>query len=401
MSTTVELICFRLEKNIEELSRYKTLIVFENEIHCIDYVRSRPKTSTIFLITVVSSIDDLLKEVHNLRQLDSIFIIVSVKEEKENDLAEELTNKYSKVIGIFSDYIDSKESIDENILLSSQQIESFQFYEQRQKFARELSKEAGAFFWLRIFKDVVLRLPHDERAQCEMIDQLKEIYRNNNKQLKWIEKFHREYKSDDSIRWYTTEPFLYKQLNRALRTEDVDLLHRFCYFISDLSKRLREEFEILRENFSSKIHFYRGVTLSNAEIEKLKINVGRLISTNGYMSTSLSKDVALRYTDATKIGEERSVLFDIEYDFNKIDSIVIAHIAEYSQFPQEDEVLFDLDAAFQLDAVEMDSSLNLIVVKMSVSDEGTTTVQDHLSEIDQDIRSSNVKLVFGRLLAQI
>lgn len=246
----------------------------------------------------------------------------------------------------------------------------------------------------------MLQLPHTEEAKQEMIEKLKEYYRNNNKQLKWIDKFNREYKSEDAIRWYTREPFLYKQLNRALRTEDIELLFICRYFISDVSKQLLQQYLFLQDVFSSKISFYRGVILSDEEVHKLKINVGKFISTNGYLSTSLSKDVALSYINPSACNEN-NVLFEIEYDFDKIDSIVIASVAQFSQHPSEKEILFDLDAAFEITSMTRDVSLNLTHIKMSVTDEGATIVREHLNEIRKDMSVSSVVLVFGRLLAQI
>jgi hypothetical protein len=73
-----------------------------------------------------------------------------------------------------------------------------------------------------------------------------------------------------AIKWYTGQTFLYKQLNRALRTEDVELLYKFRYFISDLSKNLYQEYEILKDSLDSILKFYRGVKLLNKEVKKIR-----------------------------------------------------------------------------------------------------------------------------------
>ncbi|CAF3844036.1 unnamed protein product [Rotaria sordida] len=140
--------------------------------------------------------------------------------------------------------------------------------------------------------------------------------------------------------------------------------------------------------------------MSNEEIHKLKQNVGKLISTNGFLSTSQSKDVALKYTDQSTT-QQQNVLFEIEYDFQKIDSIIAASIAHFSQHPNEDEVLFDLDAAFKLSCVTRDDLLNVTRVVMEVTDEGSAIAQEHTNEIRKDMNSSSPVLVFGRLLTII
>lgn len=64
-------------------------------------------------------------------------------------------------------------SIDENIDLAIKQVDSFKFYEQHQRSTRDLSRESDSFLWWRLFKDLILKLPHDEQAKQEMIDKLK------------------------------------------------------------------------------------------------------------------------------------------------------------------------------------------------------------------------------------
>ncbi|CAF1485112.1 unnamed protein product, partial [Rotaria sordida] len=163
---------------------------------CADYIVSRSKHEIIFLITSLTGAIGTLPIINNLRQLDSVFIYTNEEEEEEE--VKMFLNEYSKIIGIFSQQTDLYQCIEENIDLALKQVESFQFYEQRQKSTRELTKESGSFLWLRLFKDIVLKLPHDEQSKQEMIEKLKEIYRNNNCQLKLIENFKNEYKSDDA-----------------------------------------------------------------------------------------------------------------------------------------------------------------------------------------------------------
>ncbi|CAF2705200.1 unnamed protein product [Rotaria sp. Silwood2] len=334
----------------------------------MDFINSTPTSEIIFLISSSLCALEILPMIKDLRQLDSAFIY-SI--EHEPKIHEKVFDKYSKIIGIFYQLEDLFQSIRDNIDLVIKQIETFKFYEKHQKSTRELSKEFGSFLWLRLFKDIVLQLPHDEQAKQEMIDKLKEYYCNNNKQLKLIENFNQEYKSEDALCWYTGHPFLYKILNRALRTEDTELLYKFRYFISDLSKNLFREYEVLKDSLDTTLTFYRGVKVSKEEAYKLECNVGQLISTNRYLSTSFSKNVAVAFVSESTDEYER-ILFEIECDLRKIVSIILASIAHYSKHRFEDEVLFDLDAAFEILSVSKDVSLNALVVKMKATDEGST-----------------------------
>ncbi|CAF1369806.1 unnamed protein product [Rotaria sordida] len=396
MTTYITLIFYDINSIKEDIcngfSKYPC-IFFDDQQNCIDYIVSKSKSETLFLIISMVSAIEILPNIHGLRQLDSVFIYSN----GEND--EKLLNKYSKIIGFFSQETDLFQTIEENIDLTIKSIESFKFYEKHQKSTRELTKESGSFLWLRLFKDVVLKLPHDEQAKEEMINKLKEYYHNNNCQLKLIEKFSQEYKSEDAIKWYTGQPFLYKQINRALRTEDINLLYKFRYFISDLSKALLSEYQILKDSFDSKT-FYRGVRLSKEEAKILQKNVDKLISTNGYLSTSFNREVALAFTDKST-DTEISVLFEIECDFVNTNSVIMASIAHYNNSSDEEEVLFDLDATFQILSIEKDSLLNSLIVKMKVTDEGAALAQEYIKYNNQRFMTTSVVIMFGYLLTEI
>lgn len=91
------------------------------------------------------------------------------------------------------------------------------------------------------------------------------------------------------------------------------------------------------------LKLYRGLNISPVEMGNFERNVGNLISTNGYLSTSRLRSVA--YGFATKpnnrVGVVRA-LFEYQVDFDVVKGIVVADIAKYSAFPEEAEVLVDI-----------------------------------------------------------
>jgi hypothetical protein len=94
-----------------------------------------------------------------------------------------------------------------------------------------------------LFNDVILRLPSNDEAKQQMINACRSYYRGNDKQLQLIDEFEKFYSSEECIRWYTRETFVYKMVNKALRTEDVQQLHTFRFFIGDLSSSLAREYK--------------------------------------------------------------------------------------------------------------------------------------------------------------
>lgn len=54
-----------------------------------------------------------------------------------------------------------------------------------------------------------------------------------------IDDFEKNYSSIRPIKWYTKESFLYRFVNRILRTEDLSDLFALRYYIADLSNDLK------------------------------------------------------------------------------------------------------------------------------------------------------------------
>ncbi|UJR07084.1 hypothetical protein I4U23_011372 [Adineta vaga] len=235
---------------------------------------------------------------------------------------------------------------------------------------------------------------NDLNAKQDLVEFLKQRYRNNNKQMKLIEKFERKYKSDDALRWYTSEPFLYRHLNKALRTEDIDQLYTFRFFISDLCKNLLREFKIVKE-YEPRVTLYRGTRIPFDEYQKLKENEGHLISMNGFLSTSLSKEVALRFAD-TSDEINQAVLFEIECDLSEVQTIVLAQIVEFSTIKSEEEVLIDIGAVFLIISVE--SQENIALIKMKATDDGAKISQNYLEINQAELKEKDVRIIWGDLL---
>jgi hypothetical protein len=88
--------------------------------------------------------------------------------------------------------------------------------------------------------------------------------------------------------------------------------------------------------------------LSCNEIANLEQNVGNLISTNGYLSTSRRRTVAYEFAKEPSARQGIvSVLFEYQVDLNMIKKIVLADIAQYSMYPSEAEMLFGIGKPFK------------------------------------------------------
>ncbi|CAF1576018.1 unnamed protein product, partial [Adineta steineri] len=144
------------------------------------------------------------------------------------------------------------------------------------------------------------------------------------------------------------------------------------------------------------VTLYRGTRILIDECEQLKQNVGNLISMNGFLSSSLSKDVALMF--AGKSNEtHQSVLFEIECDLKEVQTIVLAHIVKYSVNKSEEEVLIDIGAVFKIISVEPEG--DFILIKLKATDEGNKISKSYLEIIQAELKEKNVRIIWGDLLS--
>ncbi|CAF3862702.1 unnamed protein product, partial [Rotaria sp. Silwood1] len=313
----------------------------ETEDKCIATIRSI-KNEKILLVTSGSGAESLLsfdnKFVHEAVQ--AIFIFCRTKETYEP-----LRKSYPKLIGIYNDPKELKQAIQEEVDLLQAHLETFNFYNKNeQKSMCDLSKRPATHRWLLTFKDFVIRLPKDEKAKSEMIKMCTNYYRGNKIELKHIQEFDKTYKPEHAISWYTRASFVYKLVNKALRTEDIEQLYIFRFYISDLCKQIATTEK--KNNQSHSLILYRGVRMPLDEIKRWKENEGKLISINGYLSTSLSKAVAMKFAlRRTETNMEESILIEIECDQS---SAAFAIVEKESRFSKEEEVLFDLGTTFEI-----------------------------------------------------
>ncbi|CAF1491642.1 unnamed protein product, partial [Didymodactylos carnosus] len=137
--------------------------------------------------------------------------------------------------------------------------------------------------------------------------------------------------------------------------------------------------------------------LSEKDINQLKHSIGKNIATNGYLSTSLCRIIAEKFT--------ANVLFKIKID-TSLKNIVYAYVSTQSAIPDEEEVLFDLGALFQIQNVEQEEENKWIVTMITINNTEYLHDDDFVSELDRlqiNTTGLNIKceLVFGRFLTEL
>jgi hypothetical protein len=103
-------------------------------------------------------------------------------------------------------------------------------------FSKNLNKQECSFMYSQILKDVFLKFQDDSTS--ELVEYCRTVYADNPSQLAIIKEFERDYKAKNAILWYTKECFLYKMINKALRTQHIETLYNMRTFLRHLHQQL-------------------------------------------------------------------------------------------------------------------------------------------------------------------
>lgn len=389
---------------LRELNDY--VVLFDHESECLNYISSVKNETILLIVSGSYATPNLLNTLHVSRHVDSIFIFCQDK----NNYERLQTNIYYKIIGIFDEQISLCSSIKHAITLADKQSNIFALYNSdKQKSMRDLSRESGSFIFLQLVKQVIKRMSANnastDDSKQEMITKCRLYYRGNQKEMKNIDDFEENYKPNEAIKWYTRDSFLYKLINKALRTEDIDALYTYRYYIVDLCTCLAENTKILRKE-TSNLTVYRGMKMSKSERERIKESVGSHIAVSAFFSTSREVSVAKIYAGIEKhkpslsipdVLESILLVIDVNLDLNP--DLVLADVKHLSIFSDEAEVIFDLGTVFKIESFTYIEEDNYWICYMQTSSKGQDITKEYLKFKQTELNmSTDIEIVFGDLL---
>ena len=370
------------EFELRQLINY--IRIYNDEQRCLKYIRSNPKEK-IFLILSDLIAEKFISKIHDLDQIQFIYVFCEyflryntlnslVKVEKHK----QWTKNYSKIVDVYDDLSNLFTKLQENAYLlsiSTIPITIFNLSTQ-EKSVREFNKGNTTFMWFYLLIEIILRMSDKSTSKNEMINECRSCYQDDLIEQEKIRDFEQNYSPNEAISWYTRDSFLFRTLNKALRTENIDIIFKFRFFLSDLLNEIKlfhnEFIEILDDMI---LTVYRGGSISIDELETLKHNTGGLISFNTFLSTSLDKDVALLFAGEGDYRPLReSVLFQIKI-YAQDNLKPFANIKIKSFMKDEDEVLFSLGTIFRIESVE---SLNeyIWIINLTLSGDEDQQLQD-------------------------
>ncbi|CAM4750362.1 unnamed protein product [Rotaria magnacalcarata] len=367
-------------------------------LNCVDYTQcinamNSVRDEKVIFIIWNGCINDILSKFHECSSLFAVFLY----SKKRSYVHDKLRAQYSKIVDVFDDENALIESVLKMIQSMARIAIAVSLFDQKQKSIRDLTKNSASFIWYQLLINVLKDMIPDEQSKNNMLAVCEDFYSSNKEELLKIAEFRKSYTPDKAIWWYSDECFLYKLLNRGLRTEDIDLLYSFRFFIIDLSTALENECRKLKQN--DWMTLYRGQRLSNTDFEELHANIGIIITFNGFLSTSRDINVALRFArQCATFGSDLKICL-IEICVNpSLSSVVAADIEQFSKMKGEQEVLFGLGTTFKVESIEMDEALNLWRIRLITTDEGAQQKHDYIQAQKEMMKEYSPLICFGRLL---
>ncbi|CAM4961000.1 unnamed protein product [Rotaria socialis] len=385
---------------------------FESDIDNAIYSISHAKYTEKKLLLVVSGkkasfLLSSLEEYDLNDHIEAIFIFCNKPEDYQH-------LQHDKLFGVFTDAKLLIDTVRASIFVhSSKKVQTPPNpFDEGQTWFRSASMTTLPRIWHKLLLENLVSLPRDEQSKQDMIKKSKEYFAKDIKELRRIEEFSADYSSELAIQWYTADSFVHKLVNHALRSENVDLLYAYRFFISDLSAEIKRWQTVqqtdsgtviskIKNGLGSRIKLFSGQRLRKWELEKLKQSIGTIISINGFLSTSMDLSEAKEFNKrATQFPDMQQVIIEISFNTSLQEMNVFAEIVHQSKYNEEEEVLFDYNSLFNVTDVKCDLYSGIWTVKMTSLSKNAIKEHPYLNTIRENfVENHSGTVAFGIIMA--
>ncbi|UJR22195.1 hypothetical protein I4U23_025259 [Adineta vaga] len=344
----------------------------------------------------------VLPVIHDCPHIQSIYVYCT-----NRSLAQEWSKTFMKVTNIFTDRNALLTKICEHVCtwdIDRQLPISIFHLEDRQNSLQNLTSNSATFMWYQTMILVLRSMAKYSDSKRDMIDECLASYHDDETEKKRIKEFEQDYLSSGALKWYTRDSFVYRLLNRALRTQKSEIIFKFRFFINDLHDQLvnlyHQYLTNLLPNQNQELIVYRGQHMNLKEVTMLEQNVNQMISMNSFLSATTDKELAKVFAGVSDemidISSIQSVLFIIKISDMTKDTIPFAFIQNYSCCPSEEEILFSIGAIFEVISVEQHEKI--WHVNLQLSKQQNIICQELSSYMIRQIGTNPSPLSFGWFL---
>ncbi|CAM4847762.1 unnamed protein product [Rotaria magnacalcarata] len=371
------------------------LKTFENANKCELYIRSISNDERVIMIVSDRLARDIIPRIHALRQVSSIYIYCLDK-----SINEQWIKQYKKV----KDIVTQPNQLIDRIRLERSRrtqnqvneilsISTFQTNTYHEQSNNNFNNE---FIYSQLLIDSLLQLRPMKNERNELILLCKERYKDVHSELRLIQEFEENYTSNKGIYWYLKDSCIYRIFTKALRTQNIDLLFLFRFFIHDIRQG------ILQNPCISPIRVYRSQLMTKVEINLLENSIGRLISINSFFSTYIHREFVLTILNQSSSSNDlERVIFEIDANPELNSTKPFGFIRPNNCFQQIEEVLFTLGSIFRLTKIHRQSDA-LWIVQLSLCQDNDAQINKIFQSFKEKDNHYKIHVIsFGNFLTKL
>ncbi|CAF4166637.1 unnamed protein product, partial [Adineta steineri] len=367
------------QNNITKLRRtVNNINTFTGGDQCLEFIQ-KIVDNKVCMIVSGSLGKNIVPRVHNMSQVDSIFIFYGNRKHHE-----QWAKDWPKIKGVFTDIKPICEALKSAAHQCEQNAIPMSFVGSNQK----LDQLDPSFMYTQIIKEILLTIKFDQTHIQDYIDYYRDIFEGNAKEIENIKQLEGEYHSKAPIYWYSCNMPLYPMLNSALRLMDGDIITRMGFFICDLHRQIEQLHQEQYTDTTTVDTFtvYRGQGLSIENFEQMMKTKGGLISFNNFLSTSEDREVSYAFAESNQANPDLvGILFVMKVDPSQSTS-PFASITGISKFQGEEEVLFSMHSVFRIQNIkQMGENNRLYEVSLTL----TADNDPELSKLTDYIRQES------------
>jgi len=197
---------------------------------------------------------------------------------------------------------------------------------------------------LHYYLKVIPNFKNREQAKNDFVELSKGIYSDaeNQKEITRFVNDSSNYNKEKTLRWYSKDSFFFRVTNNCLRIATSDSIQYCRLPLKDVENAIKEQYQTKSKNFNGLL--YRGAYLSEEEWSDLKANLNREIEMHGFLSVTADKNMALNFVRADP--KKKVFITTIVPKGPNEEEQGFAEIEEFSLFPKEREILFNVRSRF-------------------------------------------------------
>ena len=360
-----------------------TINTFTDGDQCVQFINNMDNQKACMIIS--DSLGEyIVPRIHNMSQVDSIFIFCGNKTRHE-----QWTEKWCKIKGVFTDISSICQALKQATDVCEYNATPISFMGTSGDLSKKKLKQLDCLFmYTQIMKEILLAIKFEESHIKEFINHCRDAFAENKDALNIVKQVERQYHNKTPIWWYTGPTFLYPMLNHALRVMNADVIIKMGFFISDLHRQIEQ---LHKEQYSERhldetFILYRGQGLSKTDFEQMSKIKGGLMSFNNFLSTSKDHDVSFAFAESNSTSLDMvGILFAMTIDPLK-STTPFASIKVESKFSHENEVLFSMHSVFRIgDIRRMGENQRLFRVNLTLTSDNDEDLRGLTKRIREEI----------------